>query len=588
MGDPGEPLNAPARRGATVCLALLVAGAVASACTDRPAANPRSSAPAKSHPDLAAHSAQFTKGVIEVTDGVHVAIGYGLANSILIEGTDGVIIVDAMESAEAARPVKAAFDAITSKPVRAIIYTHNHADHIFGAAVLAGDDEPEVHAHATTVELIDRIANQIRPIIYRRAMRQFGTMLGPEEFVNAGIGPRLTVDDTTTPALLRPTHSFTGDRTELTIVGIRLELVHAPGETPDQIFVWLPDKRVLLPGDNFYHSFPNLYAIRGTAYRDVMDWVRSLDKMRALRPLHLVPSHTRPISGANDVLVALINYRDAIQYVHDQTVRLINLGLDPEVIVERVKLPPHLADQPYLQEYYGRVDWSVRAIFQGYLGWFGGNATGLGTMTHQARAEHMERLAGGTEALRRQAEDAAASGQHQWALELADHLRVLNPTDDAARALRITSLRALAEQELSANGRNYYLTQALEAEGLTLTPPALADTPPEVLATFPIGAIMHALPVFLDPAKAEDAYTEVGFRFPDTGESYAVFVRRGVAEIRDEFPADPDITVVVDSQLWKEIMAQRRSALAALAKGELTVQGGRIAFGHFMKMFQPE
>lgn len=570
------------------CLVLLILVLVAGACADRPADLPRSSAPAPSHPDLAAHSAQFAQGVVEVTDGVHVAIGYGLANSILIEGTDGVIIVDAMESAEAARPVKAAFDAITSKPVRAIIYTHNHADHIFGAAVLAGDDAPEVHAHATTVALIDRIANQIRPIIYRRAMRQFGTQLSPDEFVNAGIGPRLLVDETTTPALLRPTHSFAGARTELTIAGIRLELVHAPGETPDQIFVWLPDKRVLLPGDNFYHSFPNLYAIRGTAYRDVMDWVRSLDTMRARRPLHLVPSHTRPISGADEVQAALINYRDAIQYVHDQTIRLMNLGLDPEVIVERVRLPPHLASAPYLQEYYGRVDWSVRAIFHGYLGWFGGNATGLGTLTHQARAEQMAALAGGADALRRQAEAAAAAAQHQWALELADHLRVLDPTDETARALRIASLRALAAQELSANGRNYYLTQALEAEGLMLTPPALAETPPEVLATFPIGAIMHALPVFLDPAKAEDEYTTVGFRFPDIDEAYAVVVRRGVAEIRNEFPTDPDITVVVDSQLWKEIIARRRSALAALAKGELSVSGGRIAFGRFMKMFEPE
>jgi alkyl sulfatase BDS1-like metallo-beta-lactamase superfamily hydrolase len=46
--------------------------------------------------------------------------------------------------------------------------------------------------------------------------------------------------------------------------------------------------RVLVSGDNYYHAFPNLYAIRGTTTRDVLSWVASLDAMRALRPEFLV------------------------------------------------------------------------------------------------------------------------------------------------------------------------------------------------------------------------------------------------------------------------------------------------------------
>ena len=107
---------------------------------------------------------------------------------------------------------------------------------------------------------------------------------------------------------------------------MKLELVHAPGETNDQLFVWLPEKRVLLPGDNFYRAFPNLDTIRGTLYRDVLQWVESLDRMRERRPEHLVPSHTRPLSGADAIHAALTDYRDAIQFVHDQTIRGINRG----------------------------------------------------------------------------------------------------------------------------------------------------------------------------------------------------------------------------------------------------------------------
>ena len=52
-------------------------------------------------------SQQLRQQVVEVTQGVHVAVGFGLANSILIEGDDGNIIVDTLESSEAAVPVKA-------------------------------------------------------------------------------------------------------------------------------------------------------------------------------------------------------------------------------------------------------------------------------------------------------------------------------------------------------------------------------------------------------------------------------------------------------------------------------------------------
>jgi alkyl sulfatase BDS1-like metallo-beta-lactamase superfamily hydrolase len=89
--------------------------------------------------------------------------------------------------------------------------------------------------------------------------------------------PKLEYDQSKKIALLFPTKTFSDDRFELETAGLKLLLVHAPGETPDQIFVWLPTKKVLLPADNYYKSFPNLYAIRGTANRDAMLWVNSLD-----------------------------------------------------------------------------------------------------------------------------------------------------------------------------------------------------------------------------------------------------------------------------------------------------------------------
>lgn len=411
---------------------------------------------------LAAHTDEFRREIIEVTDGVHVAVGYALANSIFIEGDDAVIIVDVTESPAAAREIKAEFDKISDKPVAAIIYTHNHTDHIVGAKVFAGDDAPEVYAQADLHDNVRHIYEEVTPAIFARSVRQFGVPLPPGQFLNCGIGPRLRVGTGGLATYIAPTQTF-DDRLETEIAGVRVVLQHAPGETDDQLYVWLPDKKTLLPGDNFYKSFPNLYAIRGTRYRDVREWAESLDKMMAEGEIeHLVPSHTRPISGASEIKVTLSNYRDAIRHVYDATIAGINAGKTPDALAQEIKLPEELADLPYLQEFYGTVPWSVRAIFVGTLGWFDGNATNLFPLSAKERAEKIAALAGGVEQLRDAAKQAVADGDAQWAAKLADQLLALDANDAEAKRLKADAFTALAGQQISANGRNYYLTQALQ------------------------------------------------------------------------------------------------------------------------------
>ncbi|MEM6931311.1 MAG: MBL fold metallo-hydrolase, partial [Myxococcota bacterium] len=342
------------------------------------ACGPEPAPPAPSLPPpseaIAARERLFEREVIEVTGGVHVAVGYGLANSILLEGTDGVVIVDTMESATAAREVLAEFRKITDKPVVAAVFTHNHADHVFGSAVMAPGDVP-IYAHATTESHIDRVVNVIRDTLQVRSLTMFGSALPESQLWEAGIGPRLRFDPSDI-ALKRPTDVFEVAAT-VEAAGLTLELVHAPGETDDQLFVWLPESRVLLPGDNVYQAFPNLYTLRGTPPRDTMAWVRSLDRMRDLGAEYLVPSHTRPVVGAEAVEEVLRSYRDAIQYVHDQTVRGMNAGRSRDELAATIRLPAHLAAHPWLQEHYGMVPHAVRAVVDGYLGWFDGDASDL-------------------------------------------------------------------------------------------------------------------------------------------------------------------------------------------------------------------
>ncbi|HKL21144.1 MAG TPA: alkyl sulfatase dimerization domain-containing protein, partial [Tichowtungia sp.] len=221
----------------------------------------------------------------------------------------------------------------------------------------------------------------------------------------------------------------------------------------------------LFAGDNFYHSFPNLYAIRGTAYRDVMNWSESVGTMALFQPEALVPGHTMPILGQEAATSALKNYSEAIRSVYDQTVQGINAGKSPEQIAHEVELPEHLREQPYLTEYYGTIHHAVRNIYIGLLGWYDGNPTTLNPLAPKAKARKMADLAGGTAALTGKMNAALEAKDYQWALELSDCVKWLDEADlEQAREVKIAALRGLAAREYNAPNRNYYLSYANELE----------------------------------------------------------------------------------------------------------------------------
>ena len=535
----------------------------------------------KTPKELSQHTQIFEKSVVKVTDRVHVAIGYGLANSIMIEGDDGLIIVDTMETVEEGNAVLNEFRRISQKPIKAIIYTHNHADHVFGSKAFY-EDGVDIYAHESTSYYIGRVINIIRPIITTRSMRMFGNHLHEEELVNAGIGPHLTIDKHSTLNALTPTKTFK-DNLKVNIAGVNIELIHAPGETEDQLFVWLPDEKVLMPGDNIYKTFPNLYTIRGTYYRDVKKWANSLDVMRKLDAEYMVPSHTRPLVGKSLIQETLTAYRDAIQYVHDQTIRHMNYGLTPDEIVEKVKLPEHLAKHEYLAEFYGTVEWSVRSIFTGYLGWFDGNPTTLQPLAPTEEANNMVALAGGEDALLKQVETALKNEQYQWALQLSDYL-THTAHETRAKQLKASALEGLAEMESNPNARHYYFTQAKELkEGLRA---AVYPAPnPDFIAQLPAKNIFDSMPVYLKAEDTLDVVQTVQFNLTDTGETYSIQIRRGIAEVQPYPLAVPDVSITTTAKVWKEISAKIRSPLQAILDGDLTVDGGKLALVEFLGYF---
>jgi alkyl sulfatase BDS1-like metallo-beta-lactamase superfamily hydrolase len=524
--------------------------------------------------DLKEHTAEFNKEVIEVTEGVHMAIGFALANAMMVEGEDSNIIIDTTGTIETAREVKEIFQSINPNPVSAIIYTHNHADHVYGASVFAEESDPEIYAHSSTEKYISRVIGILRPIISSRSGKMFGNVLPNEHVENNGIGPFLEIGkDGRTPGLLYPTKVFE-DKLEFEVSGVKIVLYHAPGETNDQLFVWLPDKKALFPGDNFYKTFPNLYTIRGTPYRDLAGWVNSLDMMRYLEPEHLIPSHTRPISGKEEIYHKLTTYRDGIQYIHDQTIRMMNKGMGPDEIAETISLPKHLGDSPFLKEFYGSPEWSARNVFSGYLGWFDGNPSTLKPLPRIEEANNLINLAGGWDSLFSLAEESFKNEEYQWALQLTDYLLLSKPKNKESTVLRMSCLKVLGERESNPNSRYYYLSSAALLDDNYQPNDLLAPTL-EVVKKYPIEAMLESLKVSVVPEKSIEKNIHLLFNFTDSGKKFSLFLRKGVLEIQPFEVVGSSVQVMATEEDMKAVLTGLKSLPISLVTGSIKVNGSK-------------
>lgn len=405
---------------------------------------------------------QRTPVTQEIRPGIWHVLNLGHSNAIIIEGTQGVILIDTMETLERGQALRAIIREKTGKQVHTIIFTHGHPDHRWGAGAFS-DCVSEVIDFAPKLPPLKR-SKALFDIQMLRGARQFGYMLSDEALITQGLGPREGTAYGEKHAPLAATTTYTEDTVERVIDGITLKMVRLVGETDDQIAVWLPDEKVLCCGDNYYACFPNLYAIRGSQYRDIAAWIDSLDTLLAFNADALLPGHTAPVIGADAIRDTLTNYRDAIDYILSETLHGMNEGKTIDELASTIRLPERFATLPYLGEYYGCTEWTVRAIYVAYLGWFDGNPTHLHPLPPAAHAQKSVALMGGIDAVFSAAQAAYQENDYQWCLELCDLLIGCGDLG-RANALKADAMTRLADYETSGNGRHYYLACAHALRG---------------------------------------------------------------------------------------------------------------------------
>ena len=423
--------------------------------------------PSEATKRLQERNKMFEPRVIKVADNVYTAIGYQVTANSMIVGKDGVIIVDPGQMPVMASRVRKAFEEITDKPVKAIIYTHSHGDHVNGAPAFY-EKGKGIQVWARSNYGSEAARNQTTGLLGGvRASNTQGFDLKPEQKIGVGVAipperrpsGSFMVDGNSPgtqtrrrPEQIRPTHTYSEDRKRISVSGVTIDLVSAPGETADQLYVWLPNQKIVFAGDNFYQSWPNVYPLRGTARRSIRDWITSIDSMVKEGPVHLVGGHTTPmLNNAEEVLT---NYRDAMKWVYDRTIEGAEKYMTPDELVGYAALPEKFAKLDYLAPYYGSVEGTIRDIYAQDLGWFDGDALNLHRESPVKQSQRMADLVGGVNNLMAKAREAMQADDPLGAAQLAQHVIRLRPNNKGGKRLMGEALAITGERTFNAPMRN--------------------------------------------------------------------------------------------------------------------------------------
>jgi alkyl sulfatase BDS1-like metallo-beta-lactamase superfamily hydrolase len=324
-------------------------------------------------------------GLFKVSERVWQVRGFDLANITFVRGDTGWIVIDTLGSIETAKAaLDLANDTLGARPVVAIVYTHPHVDHFGGAGGLVTLDDVKsgkVQVIAPKGFTASAVGENViaGPAMQRRAVYQFGVFLPKSAAgqVNSGIGPGLA---TGTTSLIPPNVEIDHTGQTMTVDGVRMVFQFTPGtEAPVEMNVDFPDWRIVDMAENANATQHNILTPRGAVVRDAKTWADHLTEALALFGDSdiLITSHGWPRFGRAVIDDYLAKHRDAYAFLHDQTVRMMNEGLNGDEIAARLTLPAALEQQWYDRPYYGSLSFNSRAVYQFYMGWYDANPVHL-------------------------------------------------------------------------------------------------------------------------------------------------------------------------------------------------------------------
>ncbi len=527
-------------------------------------------------------------GLYKVTDGVYQARNNDIANLTIVEGQDGLVVIDCMNGVESAQQGMALFrEHVSDKPVAGVIYTHTHIDHYGGVKGVV--DPADVASGKVpilapgTVASFDKFAIGENVVagnaMSRRAFYAFGGLLDIDR--RGAVGCGIGIISTRAPVIsyISPTDPITETGARRELAGLTFEFLYAPDtEAPEEMHIWIPQLRALTCAENANHSLHNIQTLRGARTRDARNFARYLDETLErwgdAAEVHYGP-HTWPVWGNANVVAFLESQRDTYKYIHDQALRLANKGYTPLEAAEVIELPDELGRKWFNRGYHGTLHHDVRAVYAKELGMWDGDPVSLHPHPPVESAKRYVDLVG-ADAILAEGRRAIEAADYRWAVEILHKLVFAEPGNTKAKSLQADAYEQMGYQAEGPQWRGIFLTAARELrEGVQPAP--FTSVSPDTITGMPIDILFDFAAVHLIGDKAADADLRIDFTFTDYGQTWAMRVRRGVLNARPGASPDTQLTVSGPKAALAGVVLQPAAAAELAQAGKIQLDGDQAA-----------
>lgn len=379
------------------------------------------------------------RGMVEVGNGIYAATGYASNNMGFIVTSEGVVVIDTGMTPEIGREFLADIRKKTDQPIRYVIFTHYHYDHVDGASAFQGPGtqfvaQENLIGNLKTLKALERV-NQ--------------TVLGSASEAPT-VYPDIAYRDSMT----------------LTVGGREIQLFHALGETNDATLVWLPEDRVVFIGDLNNANLGSPVMPEG--YPEGL--MAAVSLIEGLAPKTLVPGHGRI---QETTLASLQALSTVTANLMAQVRESVGNGSDLEATMAAVAMPAEFRRDPLLATTFQACrEPYVNRLFKNYTGYYGSNPVQFRPAPARERSALLAELAGGNARLLATATRLSSEGQYQLALELLDIVTTNEPGNREARRAREQAFTALARsgKDLNWYHRAAYFNAARKEKALAGAP----------------------------------------------------------------------------------------------------------------------
>ncbi|WIJ61349.1 alkyl/aryl-sulfatase [Citrobacter portucalensis] len=531
-------------------------------------------------------------GLFQVTDGVYQIRNLDLSNMTIMEGKEGITVIDPLVSAETAKVgMDLYYKNRGKRPVVAVIYTHSHVDHYGGVRGVIDEADVKsgkVKVYAPAGFMKEAVSENIMAgnAMSRRASYMYGNLLKPDAKgqVGAGLG---TTTSAGTVTLIEPTNYITHTGQKEVIDGLTYDFMMAPGsEAPSEMLWYVEEKGMIEAAEDVTHTLHNTYSLRGAKIRDPLAWSKYINDVIGRwggKANIIIAQHHWPTWGNENVVKLMKSQRDMYRYINDQTLRMANQGLTRDEIAANFKLPSGLEKSWASRGYYGSVSHDVKATYVFYLGWFNGNPATLNELPPVDAAKKYVDYMGGADAIMQKAKTDYAQGNYRWVAQVTNNIVFADPSNKEARNLEADALEQMGYQAESGPWRNFYLTGAQELRNGVVKGATPNTASPDTVKAMSPEMFFDYLAVHINGEKAANAQAVFNVDLGADGGKYKLELENGVLNhSADAQASNADASITLNRATLNKIILKEESLKQAEEKGDVQISGNHAKLDEFL------